>query len=123
MRIYVYKILYNNFRIDIFNDEKKIEKYKLNKYKNFDNGIHFKELNKIYMINFDKTIKEDYYIDSYKIFEKYKKNDFKDKIKTKEYYIEKYDIDNFYVLSYNISLSKLKTEINKNFYTNMWNFI
>ena len=110
MSIYVYQILYNNFRIDNFNDGKEIEKYKF---------TNLKELNKIYMVNFDKTIKEDYYIDSYKIFEKYKKNDFKDKIKTKEYYIEKYDIDNFYVLSYNISLSKLKTEINKNFYKNM----
>ena len=123
MSIYVYQILYNNFRIDNFNDGKEIEKYKLNQNKNFDNLTNLKELNKIYMVNFDKTIKEDYYIDSYKIFEKYKKNDFKDKIKTKEYYIEKYDIDNFYVLSYNISLSKLKTEINKNFYKNMWNFI
>jgi len=122
MRFYIYKILYNNFKIDIFTDEKKIEKYKLKQYNNFDNDIQIKELNKIYKIDFEKTLKDDYYIESYKIFEKYKKNEFKDKIKTTDYDIEEYGIDNFYVLSYNISLSNLqmeKSEANKNFYANV----
>ena len=122
MRIYVYKILYNNFRIDIFTDEKMIEKYKLNDYKGFSHDIQINELNNIYKIDFEKTLKDDYYIDSYKIFERYKKVEFKNKIKTTEYDIDEYGIDNFYVLSYNISLSNLqmeKSDLNKNFFTNI----
>ena len=117
MSIYIFKIFYNNFKIDIFTDEIKIEKYKLKHYKHFDN-----ELNKKYKIDFEKSLKDDYYIDSYKIIEKYKKNEFKDKIKKADYDIEEYGIDNFYVLSYNISLYKLqmeKSETNKNFFTNI----
>ena len=122
MRIYIFKILYNNFRIDVFTDEKMIEKYKLNNYKDFDNDIQIKELNNIYKIDFDKTLKAEFYIDSYKVFEKYKKNGFKDKIKTLDYDLEEFGIDNFYAFSYNISLSPLqmeKSDINKNFYTNV----
>ena len=114
MHIYIYKIFYNNFKIDIFTDEKIIEKYKLKHYKNC-----YKELNKLY---FEKTLEDDYYIDSYKIIEKYIKNEFKDKIKKTDYDIEKYGIDNFYVLSYNILVSNLqneKSETNKNFYANI----
>jgi len=121
MRIYIFKIIYNKFRIDAFTDEKMIEKYKINDYRDFD-CIEIKDLNNIYKIDFYKALKEDYYIDSYKIIEKYKKNEFKDKLKTSDYDIEEYGIDNFYVLSYNISFTNLqmeKSEINKNFYTNI----
>ena len=122
MRIYIFKILYYNYRIDVFTDEKMIEKYKLKDYKDFDNNMQIKELNSIYKIDFNRTLKEDCYIDSYKIIENFKKTEFKDKIKTSDYDIEEYGIDNFYALSYNISLSPLqmeKSDINKNFYTNI----
>ena len=118
MRIYIFKILYNNYRIEAFTDKKIIEKYKINNYKDYDND---EELDKIYNIDFEKTLKDDFYNDSYKIFEKYKKNDFKD-IKKLDYDIEEYGIDNFYALSYNISLSHLqmeKSDTNNNFFTNV----
>ena len=55
------------------------------------------------------------------MFAKYKKDDFKNKIKTNDFNIEE-GIDNFYVASYNFSLSNLQMEnldINKNFYSNI----
>ena len=121
MRIYIFKILYNNFRIDVFTDEKMVEKYNINDYKDINN-LEIKELNNVYKFDIDKTLKEDYYIDSFKIIEKYKKNEFKDKLKPHDYDIEEYGIDNFYALSYNISLANLqmqKSDTNKNFYTNI----
>ena len=74
IRIYIYKILYNNFKIDIFIDKKMIEKYKLNDYKDFNSFIKIKELNNIYKIDYQiKTLNDDDYIDLYKLLEKYKK--------------------------------------------------
>ena len=122
IRIYIYKMLYNYFKIDIFVDKKMIEKYKLNDYKDFNSFIKITELNNIYKIDYlIKTLNDDDYIDLYKLLEKYKKDDFKNKIKTNDFNIEE-GIDNFYVASYNFSLSNLQMEnldINKNFYNNI----
>jgi hypothetical protein len=69
-----------------------------------------------------KTIKDNYYDKSLQALEKYRKNEFGDKIKAKEFDIENIGIDNFYVASYNFTLSYLQNnnkDINNNFYNNI----
>ena len=123
IRIYIYKILYNNIKINVFVDEKMIEKYKLNDYKDFKSFIQIKDLNNIYKIDYQiKTLNDDNYSNLYKLLEIYQKQDFKNKIKANDFDIEEFGIDNFYVASYNFSLSNLPMEnlnINKNFYINI----
>ena len=111
IRIYIYKILYNNFGIDSFIRQEMVDKYKLKDYKDFDKFISRKELDNIYKIEYQIiTLKDDYYEESYKIIEKYKKNEFKNTIKKTNFDIEEFAIDNFYIISYNLMLSKLQTE-------------
>jgi len=125
IRIYIYKILYNNYSINIFINEKSIDKYKLKDYKDFDSLIKKDELINIYKIDYEvKTLKNDEYDDSYKKLDKCKNDQFKKKLNNKDYDIEDIGIDNFYAASYNLILSDLKnesysSEINKNFYNNI----
>ena len=85
--------------------------YKLNDYKYFNSFIKIKELNNISNWYQIKTLNDDDYIDLYKLLEKYKKDDFKNKIKTNDFNIEE-GIDNFYVASYNFSLSNNVLSLN-----------
>ena len=82
IRIFIYRILYNNFGADVFKNEKKVEKYHLGDYIDFNNFIQTNELNKLYKIDYQiKTLNLDKYLQSYEIIEKYKKDEFKNKIK------------------------------------------
>ena len=123
IRIYIYKILYNNFGIDVFIDKKKIEKYKLNDYKDFDKFIKRKELNNIYKIDYQiRTLKENVYEESNQEIEKYQKDGFKNPIKKDNFDIEEFGIDNFYIISYNLILSNLQAEnsdFSSNFFKNI----
>ena len=66
IRIYIYKILYNNYKIDAFINEESINKYKLKEFKDFDAYIKENELINIYKIDYKvKTLKDEYYDKSY----------------------------------------------------------
>jgi hypothetical protein len=124
IRLYIYKILYNNYQIDVFINQEKIEKYKLEKYIDFKTLFqNNKELINIYKIaDKIKTLNVDYYDEAKKVIEKYKKDDFKNPIRTKGFDLEDIGIDNFYAVSYNLTLTNLqmdKSGNNKDFYKNI----
>ena len=125
LHIYIYKILYNKYKIDAFINEEIINKYKLKDYKDFETLIKKDELINIYKIDYKvKTLNNEFYNNSYLKLEKYQKEGFKKKIKKKDFDIQKLGIDNFYIISYNIILSDLKWkndkfDINSNFYHNI----
>ena len=121
-RIFLYKILYHNYRIDVFIDNKSVEKFKLKEYNDFTKLIKNKELINIYKIDYKIKTLKDGYNDAYKAIEKYKNKDFKNKIKEDDFDLEEYGIDNFYVISYNLVLSNLQMDNSKgndNFYNNI----
>ena len=120
--IYIYKIFYYNYGIDVFINEDMIKKYKLNEYKDFSKYKEEKELKKIYKIDYQiKTLIDDNFYNSYKVLENYKNNDFINKIKPNEFDLEDFGIDNFYIASYNLMLlSNLQMGYkNNNFYKNI----
>ena len=125
IRIYIYKILYNNYNINVFINENSIEKYKLKEYQDFDKLIKKDELINIYKIDYEvKTLKNDEYDDLYKKLEKNKNDQFKKKLSRRDIDIEDIGIDNFYAASFNLILLDLKyenysSETNRNFYTNI----
>ena len=125
IRIYIYKILYNNFGVDVFLNEKMIKKYKLKDYRDFNEFIQIKELDKIYKIEYTiRTLKDDNFNEASFVIEKYKKNNFKNIISKRDFDLEEFGIDNFYVISYNLILSKLQmenqdSEFNDNFFRNI----
>ena len=118
IRNYIYKIFYNNYNIDFIINNDYITKYRLNDYKDFNNLTQIKDWSNLYRIDWEvKTLEEDYYNDTYKVIEKYKKDEFKSNIK--DFNIKQCGIDNLYISSYNstlINLQNAKTYINKNFY-------
>ena len=123
IRIYIYKVLYNNLGIDAFTNQKIIDKYKLKEYKDFDKLIPVKELDNIYKIDYQIiTLKGDYYEQANKVIEKYQKDNFKSQIKKTDFDLEEFGIDNFYIISYNLILSNLQSEkldFNTNFFKNI----
>ena len=125
IRIYIYKILYNNFGVDVFINPKMIKKYKLNDYNDFNQFIQIKELNNIYKIKYKiRTVKEECFNEANFVIEKYLKDEFKNKISKNEFDLDEFGIDNFYNISYNLILSNLLMEnpdlnININFYNNI----
>ena len=123
LRLYIYKIIYNNESFEIFFDENRIDKYKLKDYKDFKEFINTKELSVIYKFDHHiKTLKYDYYGELYHIVEKNRKINFSSKVKIREIDIEEYNIDNFYIASFNLILENYfikSTEMNINFYNNI----
>ena len=123
IRLYIYKIFYNKYTINFFYKEENIKKYELKKYKDFNEFIKNKELNNIYKLEFEvKTLKNDLKEESSQLLEKFKKDNFKNKIEKRKFDIDQYGIDNFYIASYNPFLSYLYIEngdINENFYPNI----
>ena len=82
--IYIYKILYNNYKIDAFINEESINKYKLREYQDFAKYIKEKELINIYKIDYKvKTLKDEYYNKSYDLIEKYKSENYENEINKK----------------------------------------
>ena len=109
IRIYIYKILYNNYDIDIFIDQKIIDKFRLKEYRDFDYYIKNEELINLSKINYKiKTLKDDYYEESYKIIEKYKSKENKNNSIRQDFDLEEFGIDNFYAATYEILLSNLQ---------------
>ena len=123
IRIYIYKILYNNFGVEIFINQNMVDKYKLKDYIDFSKFFQMMEMNYLYKIDYQfKTLNEDYYEDSYGAIEKYQKEKFKNPIKKTDFDIEKYGIDNFYITSYYLLLQNFQTEnsdFNNNFFKNL----
>ena len=123
IHIYIYKILYNNYKIDAFINEEIINKYKLREYQDFAKYIKEKELINIYKIDYKvKTLKDEYYNKSYDLIEKYKSENYENEINKKDFNIEEYGIDNFYIATYNLILSNLKKAnfvLNINFFNNI----
>ena len=124
IRLYIYKILHNNYNIDYLKDEKNTNIKQLRKLKEFEEFIKMKELtSNIYKIDYKiKTLKDEGYESIKKDFENFESNNFKSKIKARDYNMNGNGIDNFYVVSYNTILSNLlskKTEIQQKFYDNI----
>ena len=125
IRLYIYKILYNQNQIDVFLNQKNKDKYKLGKYEGFKDFIKFSEEERI-KYGFE-TLDNDNYEKVYKTIEKYKKDSFKNKIKKDEFENDdnKLHIDNFYIASSNLILLRLKindfetSDIYENFYKNV----
>ena len=122
IRFYIYKVLYNEYSADVFYNEN-IDKFKLKEYKDFVEVIQNQEVNNIYKIDYKvKTLKDEYYDDSVKAMENLKKLKFNNAVTKKQFNIDEYEIDNFYIASYNSTLSFLQvksSEINENFYKNV----
>ena len=123
IRIYVYKILYNNYKIDFFLDEENISNYKLEDYKDYADFIKIEDLSNLFKLDYKiKTIKDCYFSEASTAIEKYKKDDFKKVITSTNYDLDEYGIDNFYMASFNLILLNWqlkKKEINQNFFNNI----
>ena len=124
IRIFIYKILYNNFGADAFINEEIVKKYELNNYKDFNNFIQTNELNKLYKIDYKiRTLNDTNYLKTYQAIEKYYKNGgFQKKIRLLDFDIETFGFDNFFITSYNLILSDLQMNNsfgNANFYENI----
>ena len=122
IKLYIYKILFNQNKIDVFLNPNSIQKYKLEKYEGFNDFIKFQEEEQI---NYGQEIDNENYKNIYEVMEKYRKERFKKQIQKDEIDIENLNIDNFYNVSYNLILSHLKrkdfekSEIYDNFYKNV----
>ena len=123
IRLYIYKILYNSYSINFFYDEKNINMYQLDNYKDFNDFIKILQLNNIYQIDDKiKTIKGQYYDEIFQIIQKYKENEFNNIQIEKLIDINKIGIDNFYIASYNYTIANLhkqNLDMNLNFFRNI----
>ena len=121
--LYIYKIFYNNYHYDFFNNPENINNNQLNKLKDFSDFIQIKKLENIYQIDHKvKTIKNIFYNNSNKIFQKFKNNELNTKPETIDFNIRENGIDNFYILSFNFTLSQLQLK-NPNLTDNFYNYI
>ena len=123
VKLYIYKIIYNQNKkqINIFLNDTIKTKYKLDKYKGFEDFINFKK-DELY----DKKILDnDSYKQIYTNLEKYKKNGFKEGITKDEISDGDLNFDDFYMAANNLILSKLSekdfesNDIYVNFYQNV----
>ena len=124
IKLYIYKILFNQKQMDVFLNPNSIKKYKLENYKEFKDFVKSLEEKQI---NYGlETLDNDNYETIYKLIEKYSKDSFKKKI-TKDEIDEDINIDNFYNASNYLILSHLKRKdfeksvIYENFYKNICN--
>ena len=107
IRLYIYKILFNKYQIDVFLNKNNILKYKLEEYEDFKVLLKFPEDERI---NFGfETLDNENYERIYKILENKKKDKFKNKIKKVEIG-DNLNIDNFYIASSNLILFRLNRE-------------
>ena len=123
VKFYIYKILFNQKQLDALLNPKSKEKYKLEKYRGFKEFI---KIPQEYQINYGfETLDNDNYERIYKTIEKYKLEDYKNKIKKEEINSGEFFIDNFYYVSKNLILTNLKnksfetSKIFDNFYQNI----
>ena len=123
LNIYIYKLLYHKYQIDVFLNKEKIKKFKLDNYKNFKGFIN---INEEESLKFGlETINSENYKDTYEDMEKYKKDGFKYPIDKDNFNLEIIGIDNFFIISKNMVLSYLnrsdlkETKLFSNFYENI----
>jgi hypothetical protein len=123
IRIYIYKILYNKYKIDVFINKESIEKFKLKEYIDFNKLVDKKELINIYKIDYKiKTLNDNCYKEAYSAIEKYKNKNFEKAISKDDFDLKDYGIDNFYVVTFNMVLSDLQSDYAQgsiNFYNNI----
>ena len=109
MRIFIYKILYNNFGAGVFINEEKVKKYNLEKYKDFKDFIRTNELNKLYVIDYQiRTLENEKYLQSYNLIQTFKNEGFKKQIRKRDFEIEDLGFDNFFIATYYLILSDLQ---------------
>ena len=117
IRIYIYKTLYNKYKIDFFLVDENIKKYKLEEYKDYSEFIQPDELVNLYPIDYKvKTIKNSYIQEARNAIETFKKK------QLNSYNLDEYGIDNFFMATINIILinSQLKdTNIMSNLFNNL----
>ena len=123
--LYIYKIFYNNYKLDFIKEEKNITKYgisKMNRFKEFIKS--FETINNSFIIEYKvKTLTKEedykYFNDEFKNFEK---NSFNKSINPRNYIVKNSGIDNFYMASYNsilVNLLSKNTAFINNFYKNI----
>ena len=121
IRLYIYKILFNKYQLDAFLDKNKKLKYKLEEYVDFKELLKFSDDEEI---NYGfETLDNENYVRIYEILENEKKTQFKKKIE-EEIVIDNNNlhIDNFFIVSSNLILLRLKikdfenSEIYSNFF-------
>ena len=107
IRLYIYKIIYNNYSLDFIYDDKIKEKYRLCEYIDYKDFMDIKEID----IEIDhkevKTLKEKAHEDSLSAIKALKTEDFANQINNRDYDIQNFGIDNFYISSFNFTLSNL----------------
>ena len=117
MRIFIYKILYNNFGAGAFINKEQVKKYNLEKYKDFKDFIRTNELNKLYVIDYQiRTLENEKYLKSFNLIQTYKNDGFK------RFDIEDLGFDNFFIATYYLILSDLQIDNsfgNDKFYENI----
>jgi len=99
IKLYIYKILFNQNEIDVFLNQSSIKKYKLEEYNDFKDFI--KTLKEDQTSYEPETKDKEKYEYLEQTIEKYKKNNFKEKISKKDIDNEKLDID-IYPSYYNL---------------------
>ena len=120
IRIYIYKTLYNKYKIDFFLDDENIKEYKLEEYKDYNEFIQPDELSNLYQIDYKvKTIKNSNIQEARNAIETFKKKEF-NSVNINNYDLDEYGIDNFFMATINIILinSQLK---NTNIISNLFN--
>jgi len=115
IRLYIYKIIYNNYSLDFISNDKIKEKYKLDKYIDFKDFQDIKEIGMEIDHKEVKTLKENYHERSLSAIEALKTKDFNGIKDKKDYNIEEFGIDNFYISSFNYTLSNLPNLDKNNF--------
>ena len=115
IRLYIYKIIYNNYSLDFISNDKIKEKYKLDKYIDFKDFQDIKEIGMEIDHKEVKTLKENYHERSLSAIEALKTKDFNGIKDKKDYNIEDFGIDNFYISSFNYTLSNLPNLDKNNF--------
>ena len=123
IRLFIFKVIYNNFTKDLYCNKDYISEYKLNEYRDYKDLIQNKNLDNIYKIDSEvKTLKNEYFKKFYQAIKKYEKENYKNMIDINDYKIIKIGIDNFYIATFNSTLSNLQLKdynINENFYKNI----
>lgn len=124
VRLYIYKILFNQEQMDAFVNQNNKIKYRLREYEGFKEFLIFTEEEEEEINYGFETLDNDNYERIYKVLEKNKRECFRNKIKKEEIDVNLH-IDNFYIAASNLILIRLKridfetSDIFDNFYKNI----
>ena len=122
IRLYIYKILYNKYTLSFISDNNIIEKNKLDKYSDFVEIQKFKETdNKIEQKNV-KTLIQKHFKITFDEIEKLRTNKYNKKLNKEDFNIKDFGFDNFFIASFNSTLSNLYNLGNKDLSDNNQKF-